>query len=306
MSEQYHEPELLRPKTRARESYLFLLPALVIIGVFTIYPIVWIVMVSVEEFNPMTSTAKWVGLNYFADVLQSAPIWRAVLNTGYFGIIYIPLTLAGSWLVALFLERQMRGRAVLKAILCAPAVMPVVGMALVWRAAYAPVSGSIDRLLYMVGVDHSSTWSGWLNTPYLAMPSIALMCVWRDIGWFSLLFLAALMRTPREFYDMADLDGAGPWQKFIHVRIPACSGAIALSVIILLINTQNLFQEIFVMTEDGGPANWTLNAPFLVYRYVYTNYDWGHAAALSVVLLAISVVFILILNRMLKRRLNWT
>ena len=306
MSDQYTEPELLRPKTRVRESYLFVAPALAVIVAFSIIPIIWVLAVSLERFNPMTATAQWAGLRSYLDVLESPAVWRAVLNTGYFGIFYIPLTLAGSWLLALLLERPVRGRPILQAIFCAPAVMPVVGMALVWRAAYEPMSGSIDRMLYLIGIDHSLSWSGWLGEPYLAMPSIALMCVWRDLGWFSLLFLAALSRAPRDSYDLADLDGAGAWDKFLHIKLPACAGAITLSIILLVINTQNLFQEIFVMSEDGGPANWTLNVPFLVYRRVYTDYDWGHAAALSTVILAMSIIFVLILNRMIKRRLNWT
>ncbi len=294
------------PKTGSRATYLFLAPLLIFLCVFLVYPVLWLVFVSMSEYDPVTATARSTGISYCRDVVTSPAVWRSILNTAYFCVVYIPLTLASAGVLALLLAKRVRSGTVLKAIFCAPCVVPAVGAALIWRAAYEPSSGSIDRLLYAVGYGHGAGWTGWLAEPYLAMPSIALMCVWRDTGLFALILLSALARIPEECYELARVDGATGRQAFAHVTLPACLETVGLCFIMLVINAQSIFQEIYVMAEDGGPANWTVNIPFLVYRRAYVTYDWGHAAALSMVLFAVTVVIILVQNRMLNRRLGWS
>jgi len=305
LAETYAEPELLRPKPHRRDAYVFLAPAMAILFVFFILPVFWILYVSVSEYEPVTATSQTVWLDNYREVVTSPAVWRSVLNTVYFGLVYVPLTLLLAGCAAWLFSRCIRSRPLLRAVFCAPIIVPVVAAALIWRAAYAPYSGSIDRLLYLVGYEHGAGWAGWLYEPYLAMPCIAVMCAWRDLGLFALLLLSAFGRIPKSTYELARLDGVSRWQMLTKITIPLCSGTLALCLIMLVINVQNVFQEIFVMTEDGGPANWTVNIPFLVYRYTYTHYDWGRAAALSTVLFAVTVIVILIQNRMLTRRLNW-
>lgn len=307
MGEGYVEPEIVRLKPRRREAFLFLAPALVLLGVFFLYPVVWLVSVSLTEYDPVTSSARTVGAVYYRELLTSPGLWRCILNMAYFSVVYVPLTLAGAALLAWLLDRRVLGSGALRALFAAPAVVPVVGAALIWRAAYEPFGGSLDRLLSQLGYEHGAGWAGWLAQPYLVTPCIALMCVWRDAGLLALIFASALARIPRETYELAQTDGATRWQTFRHVTLPLCSGTATLALVLLVINVQNVFQEIYVMTEDGGPANWSLNIPFLVYRSAsYLTHEWGHAAALSVILFAVTVIIILIQNRMLSRRLGWS
>ena len=306
VARQFTEPEVLRPRSRHLGAYLFLAPALAILAVFFLYPILWVISVSVADYDPVTATARTVGVAHYHDVISSTAVWRSILNTAYFAGVYIPLTLLSAGAIALLLSRRVAGRPLLKAIFCAPCVVPVVGAALIWRGAYMPNSGSIDRLLEIIGYEHGPAWGGWLAERYLAMPSIALMCVWRDAGLFALILLAALGRIPQATYELAEVDGASKWQTFRLVTLPMCLGTLGLCAIMLIINVQNVFQEIYVMTEDGGPANWTVNIPFLVYRKAYLDHDWGQGAALSVVLFVVTIVLILIQNRLLNKRLDWT
>ena len=305
MTETYTEPELITARRRHIGAYLFLAPALLFLAVFFAYPVLWMFRVSVSEYQPTTGSARTVALSYYADVLSSASTWRSILNTVYFASIYIPLTLALAGAIAFLLNRCVRSRAALKVAFCAPYIIPVTAAALIWRAAYQPNGGAIDRTLHLFGYQHGSGWAGWLAEPYLAMPCIALMCVWRDAGLFALILLATLARVPKTAIELAKADGATKWETFKYVTFPMCLGTIGLCTIMLIINVQNVFQEIYVMTEDGGPANWTVNIPFLVYHNVYNKYDWGHATALSSVLFAVVVVLILVQNRLLNRRLNW-
>lgn len=308
MSKAYAEPELLAARHPHHEAYVLLAPALLFLGLFFLYPVLWLAVVSTAKYNPVTSTARSTALGHYSVVLSSPALWRSILNTAYFSVVYVPLTLLSAGALAMLLNRRIVGRPLLKAVFCAPAVVPVVGAALIWRAAYMPVTGSVDRILFILGHDHSGAWAGWLGEPYLAMPCIALMCVWRDAGLFALILLAALGRIPRETYEMAHIDGASRRQAFTSVTLPMCLGTLGLCLVMLVINVQNVFQEIYVMTEDGGPANWTVNISFLVYRraYGYVDPRWGEAAALSVVLFAVTVVLILIQNRILNRRLDWS
>jgi multiple sugar transport system permease protein len=306
VTEQYAELKPLKVKSRQVSAFLFLAPALLFLGVFFLYPVLWTISISVAEYDPVTASARSAGMSHYRDVFTSPAVWRAILNTAYFSAVYIPLTLLSAGAIALLLGRRVRSAPLLRAIFCAPCVVPAVGAALIWRAAYAPSSGSIDRLLYMLGCEHGPGWAGWLAEPYLVMPCIALMCVWRDTGFFALILLSALARVPQETYELARTDGATRCQTFAHITIPMCLGTLGLCLVMLVINVQSVFQEIYVMTEDGGPANWSVNLAFLVYRRVYVDYSWGQAAALSVVLFAVTVVIILVQNRILNRRLGWT
>jgi multiple sugar transport system permease protein len=300
------EPEVLRVRPRARVAYLLLAPALAVLAVFFIYPILWTLFVSTVEYDPVTASSRSVGVAHYRHVLSSAAVWRSILNTAYFSAVYVPLTFAAAGLLALLLRGPVLGRPLLKTVFCSPCVIPTVAAALIWRAAYMPRSGSLDRVLYMLGFEHGPGWSGWLGEPYLAMPCIALMCAWRDTGFFALILLAALGRVPREAHELARADGASKWQTFCHVTAPLCAGTVALCLVMLFINVLNVFQEIYVMTDDGGPANWTVNIPFLIYRKVYLDQTWGTAAVLSVILFTVTVIVILIQNRMLNRRLDWS
>ena len=306
MAKDYSEPELLSPTRRQREAYLFLIPALIVLLLFFLYPILWLLSVSVSDYDAVTGAARTVGMDHYRKMLGSAGVWRGILNMAYFGAIYIPLTLLFGAGLAALLRHRVGSRPLLEAVMCSPFVVPVVGAALIWRAAYMPYRGSIDRLLYMLfGYEHAAGWAGWLGETYLAMPCIALMCVWRDMGFIALILLSAMTRVPRRLYDQARIDGATIWQRFVHITAPMCRGTVVLCLIMLVINVQNVFQEIYVMTEDGGPANWTVNIPFLVYRRAYIDHEWGPAAALSIIVFAVTFVVILLQNRLLNRRLDW-
>ena len=305
VSEGYVEPEVLRPRTRTWQAYLLLAPAFAVLALFFVWPLLWLFPVSTQQYDPVTATSHGVGLSFYYEVLASPAAWRAILNMAFFSVVYIPLTLVIAGALALLLHRRSGTSAAFRAIFCAPYMIPAVGAALIWRAAYMRGTGSIDRILYLLGYDHGPGWAGWLGEPYLATPCIALLCVWRDAGLFALILLAARARVPKPCYELAHVDGASPWQTLTSVTIPSCLGTISLCLVLLLLNVGSVFQEIFVLTGDGGPANWSMNVPFLVYRRAYVDYDWGHAAALSVIFLTVAVVLILIQNRMIKRRLGW-
>jgi multiple sugar transport system permease protein len=302
----YREPDVLKPRLRQRGAYALLAPALAVLVTFFLVPTVWMLFVSFSAYDPVTYSSTTEGLSNYGEVINSPAVWRSVLNTAYFSVVYVPLTLLCAGGLALLLRRPVVSRPLLQAIFCSPYVVPVVGAALIWRAAYVPVNGSLDRVLYWLGRDPGPGWDGWLGQPYLAMPCIAVMCVWRDTGFFALILLAALGRIPEETYELAEVDGASRWQRFTSVTVPMSLGTLGLCVVMLVLNVQAVFQEIYVMTEDGGPANWTVNLSFLVYRKVYLDHVWGRAAALSVLLFAVTVVLILMQNRMLNKRLDWS
>jgi ABC-type sugar transport system permease subunit len=307
MAKDYSEPELLAAARSDRSGYLLLAPALLFLFVFFLYPLVWMLSISITEYDPHTATSRTIGFSHYVQALTSPPVWRSLLNTAYYGIVYIPLTLTGAGLLALLLRRRVTGSPALKAIFCSPCAIPVVAAALIWRGAYVGNHGALDRIRHLLGFHESAGWSGWLAESYLVMPCIAVMNVWRDTGFFALILLAALGRIPRQAYEMAAVDGASTGRTLRSIVAPICAGTLSLCLILAVINVLNVFPEIFVMTEDGGPANWSLNLAFLVYRRVYQDPNgWGLAAALSIVLAALTFVIVLIQSRMLNRRLDWS
>jgi ABC-type sugar transport system permease subunit len=307
MAKDYAEPEILTASRNERGAWLLLAPALVFLFAFFLYPLLWMLSISFADYDPHTATAETVGAAHYFDAFTSPPVWRSLLNTAYYGAVYVPLTLAGAGLLALLLRSRVAGRPALKAIFCSPCAIPVVAAALIWRAAYVGHSGALDRIRHLLGFHESAAWSGWLAESYLAMPCIALMNVWRDTGFFALILLAAVGRIPPSVYEMAAVDGASRGRVIRSLIIPLCAGTIGLCLTLAVVNVLNVFPEIFVMTEDGGPANWSLNLAFLVYRRVYHDENgWGLAAALSMLLTGVTLVIVLIQNRMLNRRLDWS
>ena len=175
MPDTYAEPELIRVQHRHGGAYAFLAPALIVLGVFFVVPLLWMLRLSVSEYEPVTHTARTVALAHYRKVLVNPATWRSILNTVYFGAVYITLTLVLGGVIALLLRRCARSLPVLKAAVCAPCLTPVVAAALIWRAAYQPAGGAVDRFLHLFGPFPGSGWSGWLGEAYLAMPCIALM-----------------------------------------------------------------------------------------------------------------------------------
>jgi multiple sugar transport system permease protein len=263
-------------------TLVFLLPLLVVFGVFSWFPILRSLVMSVQETN-LVSTATFVGLDNFANVLADPLFGKAVSNTAYFALLALIVGYPVPLVLAVIMSETRHFKGLYSALAYLPVVIPPVVSVLLWRFFYdASSTGVFNTILGWVGLGPLP----WLQDSGTVMPSIVLEATWAGAGGTVIIYLAALLSVPRELYDAAEVDGASIWQKIWHVTLPQLRGILFITLILQLIATAQLFTEPFLFT-GGGPANSTLTVLLLIYHYAFQNSlggDYGMAAALSIML----------------------
>ncbi len=271
----------------ARAAWLFLAPALAVIGVFFFLPVVASLALSFTDFDLYAiadpRNARFVGLHNYVALLHTPVFWTALENTLYFVAVGAPLSVLVSLATALLVNaRLVRFRAFFRAAYFAPFVTTLVAVAIVWRYLYQPRYGLLNAVLGTVGLGPID----WLGDPRWAMPAIILLAVWKNFGYSMLIFIAGLQRIPGELYEAAELDGAGAWARFRYVTLPLLAPTFLFVGIITAIGYFQLFAEPYVMTQ-GGPLKSTLSMVLYMYEEGFRWWRLGSAAAVAVVLFVI-------------------
>ncbi|WP_433557823.1 carbohydrate ABC transporter permease [Pseudonocardia xinjiangensis] len=263
-------------------TLVFLLPLLVIFGVFSWLPIVRAALMSVQQTNLVTAP-EFVGLENFESVLADPLFWTAVQNTGLFALIALVFGYPLPLVLAVLMSEVRRFRGLFSAIAYLPVVVPPVVAVLMWKFFYdARPDGVFNTILGWVGLGPYQ----WLQSADTALPSLVLEATWAAAGGTVIIYLAALIGVPAELYDAADVDGASIWRKIWHVTLPQLRGVLLVTLILQIIGTSQVFLEPFLFT-GGGPANSTLSVLLLIYNYAFGSSlggDYGAATALSLML----------------------
>ncbi|WP_240930417.1 carbohydrate ABC transporter permease [Isoptericola sp. BMS4] len=279
-------------------NLVFLLPLLVIFGVFSWFPIVRAVIMSVQETN-LVSAPEFVGLENFRRVLADPLLWTAVRNTLYFAFLALLLGYPVPLVVAVLMREVRRARGLYSALAYLPVVVPPVVSVLLWKFFYdASPSGVFNTILGWVGLGPYP----WLQDASWAMPSLVLAATWAGAGGTVIIYLAALTSVPTELYDASEVDGAGLWRKVWHVTMPHLRGVLFITLILQVIATAQVFLEPYLFT-GGGPNNATVTVLLLVYRYAFQNSlggDYGAATALSLLLAAVLAVLSVLYFRLTR------
>jgi multiple sugar transport system permease protein len=271
-------------------GWAFAAPFVILFGVFLAFPILASFALSFTSFglrdlqNPIGTT--FVGLDNYANVIADARFWSALLNTTYFVVVGVPVTLTIGLLIAAALNRGItRFRTAFRVGYYLPVITSIVAIAVVWRFLLNPDEGLINMLLAGIGIDGPS----WLGDPTFAMPSIIAMAVWRNLGFAMVVFLAGLQAIPSELYEAGSIDGAGRWQSFRYITIPMLRPTILFMVVITTIGYLQLFEEPFVMT-DGGPLDRTLSVTMYMYQQAFRFFHQGYASAIAYILFVIVAI----------------
>ncbi len=273
-------------RVSGRTVFYFLLPSMAGLVLFYLVPLGASLFISLTRWDGLTRLGgpdglpAVIGIENYRRVLES-PEFRQVLgNTLYFIVLYIPLMLAGSLAVASLLAREIRGVGVFRVIYYIPVLTSWVAGALVWRWVLSPRYGPINAALEFVGIPGP----GWLFDPLWAMPAIVLASVWKDVGFFGLIFLGGLQGIDPAFYEAARIDGAGPWYRFRTITLPLLSPVTFFVVVVALINSFQLFPQVMVMTDNAGPQGATRVLLERIYTYAFRYYEMGYASAYSWIL----------------------
>ncbi len=288
----------------ARAAVIFVLPALTLITLFFILPVIGGFVLSLTDFDIYSvgdaANTRFVGAENYTQLSSNKVFWQALRNTLYFAFAGCPLTILIALAAALLLNAKVaRFKALFRTIYFAPVVTTIVAVAVVWRYLYHPRVGLLNRALSVVGIEAID----WLGDPRWALPAVILMAVWKNFGYSAVIFLASLQNVPEDLYEAARVDGAGPIRQFWSVTLPSLAPTMIFVTIITAIGYVQLFAEVYVMTPDGGPLNSTLSIVMLMYREGFRWWNMGDAAAVAFALFAIVILMSVIL--MLTRK-RWT
>jgi multiple sugar transport system permease protein len=270
-------------------TLVFLLPLLLIFGMFSWFPILRSFVMAVQETN-LVSTPTFVGLDNFANVLSDPLFGTSVANTAYFAVLALVIGYPIPLVLAVIMSETRRFKGLYSALAYLPVVVPPVVAVLLWKVFYkGGTNGAFNSILGAVGLGPIQ----WLGDAAMAMPSVVVEATWAAFGGTVIIYLAALVSVPPELYDAAEVDGASIWNKIRYVTLPHMRGILFITLILQLIATAQVFTEPFLLTS-GGPANATTTILLLIYQYAFGSSLGGHfgeAAALSLMLAAFLGVF---------------
>ena len=286
-------------------SWVWVLPALALLLVFVYYPIVENLRLSLYSWNAFSARPVFVGLDNYRTAAGDPIFWRALRNNTVFAVTSLVFQVGLSLVLAAVLEEfvHQRLRGVLRTIYFIPAVISITVAGILFSFLYNPQIGLLNRLLGAVGLE---SWQhSWLGEPGTAMWSIIAMSQWQSIGYTAILFVVAIQRVPREFYEAARIDGAGKIRSFFSITVPMVREMTTLVTILTISGAFLVFNEVMVMTA-GGPSNSSQVLGTWLYRNAFLNDDMGYAAAIATVIfvitLLIGAVQIYVSRR---RRIEW-
>lgn len=280
-------------------AYVFILPGLLPMVVFSLFPIAAGLAVSLLNWN-LVQPWTFVGLANYGSLLHNGEFWNAMQVSVTYMVGVVPAGAVIALALALGLNGERRGVVIYRTIYFLPVVTSTVAVALLWRWLYVPGLGIIDGLLQMIGVQGPD----WLGDVHWALPAVMIMSVWQGLGYTMVLYLAGLQGIPEHLYDAAKVDGAGAWQRFLHVTLPLLSPTTFFILVIGVIGGLQVFDQIFVMTS-GGPMQSTDTATFFVYQNGFQFLKMGLASAAAWIMFVVIFVATLVQWRLQSRWVHY-
>lgn len=262
-----------------------MLPALVLLGVFFFLPFFDTILLSFKDFSSDIYNPSWVGFDNYLKLLSSSEFWEVIKNTFVFLLAVVPVLVIIPLIVAVFINQKIRGITLYKVLIYLPVVVSIVVVAIAFKWLYA-WQGILNYFLELLRLSPL----GWLTDTNIAIFSVGIVTIYKGIGYYMMIYLAALMGVPKELYEACETDGAGVIRKHLTVTVPHLMPTIALVATISSISALKVFVEIYVMTK-GGPLNSTKTIVYYIYERAFENLDLSMAAAASVVLLIIVMAF---------------
>ena len=268
--------------------YLFLLPALVILTVFFFIPFFQTIGLSFYDYSNSIYNPQFVGVNNYIHILNSDLFYKVMGNTLLFLVLAVPFLVIFPLFLAILINQKIRGITLYKILIYLPVIVSIVVAAIAFKWLYAQ-EGILNYFTTMFGLKPI----GWLTDSRFSLLSVAIVTIWKGVGYYMMIYLAALMSVPQELYEACDIDGASFLRKHLTVTIPQVLPTIALVSTISIISAMKVFVEIYVMTK-GGPLNSSKTIVYYIYERAFENLDLGYASALAVVLLIVIMAFSLI------------
>lgn len=292
---------LRREKRRRTSSYhypgtawMMVAPAVLFFCVFVFYPVLNAIYVSFTSWD-LVSPPRFIGFGNYIRLLSDRAFLNSAVVTIYYTLVLIAFELPLALGLALLLDRKIKARGLYQAIIFAPAVLTMVAVAMIWRVVYAPVGG----LYLMFTEPFGIAGLQWLNDRNLAMPAVLIVSVWKNVGYYMVIFLAGLQAIPTSYYEAARIDGASGWRLFRHITLPLLKPFILFVMVVSIIRASQAFSLFYALT-NGGPASATKVLPYLIYEVAFGFNRMGYASAMAVVMFSVLLILTAIQFRVLR------
>jgi len=273
-------------------------PYYIFFSLFIAYPLIFSFILVFHRWS-IIGPLEWIGLGNFIELGGDPLFYKAILNTLIFILIHVPLQVSFALVLAAILNSKIPAKGAFRAAFFLPVVVSGVAVTILWKQIYSTNLGILNQVLDLIGIGPIP----WVTDPSWAMPSIAMMATWKNIGLYVVLFLAGLQGIPKQLYDAAEIDGANTIKKFFHITVPAINPVFIVVLILSTLGGFSLFIEPYVIT-GGGPMNSTLSGVLYIYRQAFSFFRMGYAATIGFALAAIIMTVIIIQRRFLEHEAN--
>jgi ABC-type sugar transport system permease subunit len=274
-----------RPWRYHLTGYLFVGPAILVLGAFLLYPIGYSVWLSLHEWNGYTPRwGPFVGLANYAALARDEVFWKATVNSLVFVVVRTPLEVGLGFLLALLLNRKLPARSLLRTLFFVPVVMSLIVVTIIFQRIYELNTGLLNTFLRGVGL--GALAHPWLGDPATALAAVIAVSVWKNVGFSLVILLAGLQGLPQDVLEAARVDGANPWQLTLRIIAPLMRPILVLSALLSIIGGLKVFDLVFIMTR-GGPTYATEVLATMLYRHAFELNEMGVASAIAIILVAL-------------------
>ena len=264
---------------------LFVLPALIPLFIFWIYPILRSVWLSFTDWDFMTPDYNFIWFKNYTSLLKDSRFYEALWNTLVFTAGTLFPTIVGGLGLALLLRRNFKGSGVFKFVLFSPWMTPTVAISIVWTWIFREDGGLANQVLGLFGLPALK----WISSSDTAMLSVIIVTVWKSLGYAMIFYLSALEKVPEELYEASALDGAKPWRQFLDMTLPGISPTTFFLMIITMVNSLQAYDQIQILTQ-GGPSGSTRTLLYMYYQLGFQEFKMGQATATAVIMIIITVI----------------
>ena len=288
----------LRLSSQTLVTIVFLAPALLLLGVFLLYPLISSLQLSLLDWNGLGNTARFVGLSNWVKLAHDAVFWQALKNNVILAVTSIVVQLPIALLLAVLLEKAGRGSRVLKVLYFLPLLMSSVAIGVLFKNVYDPNFGPLNAALQAFGLD--SLAQDWLGDPHLSLGSTIAVIIWQNTPFYMILFLAGLSSMPAEVNEAAVLDGASEWTIFWRIKLPHLQGTVRTAALLSVLGSLRYFDLVYVMTGGGPEGSSEVMATYM-YRTVFNSFQLGYGSTIGSAMFLIVCIVAAIALRFTRR-----
>ncbi|NOU96463.1 ABC transporter permease subunit [Paenibacillus sp. LMG 31456] len=267
-------------------AWLLLLPSLIFLFLFTFYPIAKTIRLSLYQADLATQVPLFIGLDNYSNLLDDEIFWKVMYNNFWFALGTVPTSISLAILMAIFANKALRGTGLVRTAFFYPTMIPMIAVANIWLFIYTPQYGLLSRVMK----SFSAGDINWLGSPQMVMWAMVFMVIWKEAGYFMIFYLAGLQNISPDLYESAHVDGVGRWTVFRKITFPLLMPTTLFVTIVALTNSFKLVDHLMIMTK-GGPNNASNLLLYYIYETAFSFWDQGVASTLTVVMIAVLLLF---------------